>query len=250
MHSFKKIFLLPILPFKSLLFFIQEGAQTTKVAKQVLFVFSIFGLCFSFVAGLFLLNFLVQIFPSLKEIGKQQEIMMGVVIVLSMTPFLFFSVLQGSVVYRILRKIPNVQLKEIWGSEIMNKLTQFLYLFLAIIMVMICINLSALGLLIVGGSIAFVISFFILVIYLILIMASLGTVLIQKNESIWNELGEIWDLCTFARHFFNFEGQMMQLLDQHSGWVSLISIVLVYGIPTTLAMAIWIHRKSFLALQQ
>ena len=242
----KKIILLPLLPFWPVVFLLQPRARTVEVLRRVLYIFCVLGVFSSFFAGLFVLSRISAETDLLRDLFKDSEAGMIATVGASMIPFLFLAVLQGSAAFRVLRHVPNQLLHEVPGLSGMNSLARVLYALLAVSLVVACVNLGALGLLVLGGLLAFIITLLYGILYLMLVIVTLGAVLLAGDTGFWDTVQQIWSFATFARHLFTWEEQALNYLNIDPNWAALVAIVIGYGVPTLLAIWVWVNRRRFI----
>ena len=129
----------------------------------------------------------------------------------------------------------------------MNSLARVLYAVLAVSLVLACVNLGALGLLLLGGLVAFIITLFYGILYLVLVVFTLGAVLLAGDTGFWDSVQQIWSVATFARHLFTWEERALDYLNIDPNWAALVALVIGYGVPTMLAVWVWVNRKKFVS---
>lgn len=243
----KKVLLLPLWPFWPMMFLLQRRSRTTRVLRQVLYLFGVLGMLSSFFAGMFVLGMIGEHTDVFKVLWKESEVGVLIAIGSSMVPFLFFGVLQFSAAYRVLRRVPDVPLQDAPGLSGMDTMARVLYALLAVAIVVVCVNLGALGLVLIGGLIAFIVTVAYGFLYLVLLVFSLGTILLAGDTGFWDRINDIWNHATFARHLFTYEEKALQFLEIDPKWAALAAIIAGYGIPTLLAIWVWVNRGKFRA---
>lgn len=235
-------------PFRPLVVLLRPGSHTTSALRRVLYATSLCGVLGALFAGLWTLGHLLRaVLPEARVQAVGDDSTLAVLSIVATTaPFVLMAVLQGSSAWRVLGKVPDRTLVDVPGLAAMNTIARVLYGLISIGLVVIGANGFALGVTVAGGVVALAITLVFASVYVILFVVTVGT--IRESLPFFDTIGQVWDRCTFARHFFEAQASLVEWLAIDPDWLVLVAIVLGYAVPTALAVTVWAFRDRFRAM--
>ena len=225
-------------PFQAL---VRPSAQSVQSLRRALYTCAVTGLLCSLPAAWWCLAHLVKLAPSLKRAMREpSETLLVLVLVGSVAPFLLAAVLQGASAFRVLRKLPDEMRLNMPGLGAMNAVAPVAYFVLSVVVALAVLNFVAIALLVVGFVVAIVLS----VLYTMATFMTLDQ--IDPNKDMLDRIGQIFDICTSSRRFFELETWLFEAIAPPD-WLITSLIVAAYAIPTVFAIVIWTSRRKLQA---